>query len=167
MNIGWNELTIIAKPLFDFLSRDNFYQAAYSGPSVGKLIVNDPAVAIDFISDDSGDRFDDWESVTDGSEEFSEDFEWKSWIVHNLRKNNYFDLSMKNFNGADVKLTDSGVCLINELMHRDVKILLNCYANDFFPRIWSEILEVYLNDGFPCGWNGRYPSGDLVVFSNS
>jgi hypothetical protein len=165
--IGWTELSARAKPLLAYLESDSFYRAKYSGTNSGRLIVTDPCIAMDYAIDDSGDKFDDWESLTDSSEIFPEHFEWKSWITHNLNKNNYFNLSKKNFNGADVKLTDSGVCLINEMMHRDIKILLNCYANDFFPKIWSEILEVYLNDGFPCGWNGRYPSGELLVFSNN
>ena len=34
-------------------------------------------------------------------------------------------------------------------MYRDIEIIFQCYANDYFPKIWKDILEVYLNDGFP------------------
>jgi hypothetical protein len=51
-------------------------------------------------------------------------------------------------------------------MYRDIGIIFQCYANDYFPTIWKEILEVYLNGGFSCGWDGHLPEGKIVVFSN-
>lgn len=166
MITGWNNLIVSAQPLIDFLSRDEFFQSEYSGIKHGRLVITDAVAAMAFTLDDSGDTFDDWETVTDSDGVFPDEFEWKRWITHNLDKNNYFDFSKKNFNRADLKFSRSGVCVIQELMHRDIKILLNCYANEFFPEIWKHILEVYLSGGFPCGWNGRYPAGELVVFSN-
>lgn len=104
--------------------------------------------------------------MSDSPDLFPEHFEAKRWIAYNLAPNSYFSLADKDFNGADRKMTRSGVCILVELMHRDIRMLLNCYANDYFPPIWRDILEVYLHDGFPCGWKGKYPSGRLVVFSN-
>ena len=30
----------------------------------------------------------------------------------------------------------------------------------------NNLLQVYLAGGWPCGWEGEYPKGRLVVFSN-
>lgn len=163
---GWSDLLATAKPLIDYLSRESYYQAKYSGPTAGKLVITDAIAAMAYSIDESGDHFDDWQTITDSCGVFPVEFEWKRWISHNLNNNNYFNLARKSFHGAETKWNRSGVCLMQELMHRDIKVLLNCYANNFFPDIWTEILHTYLNDGFPCGWNGRYPTGQLVVFSN-
>lgn len=163
---NWSDLLIAAKPLVDFLGRGSYYQSNYRGQSSGELILTDVVAARKFATDDSFDLFDEWQTVSDSPSIFPADFEWSRFIDYNLKKNAYFNLEAKNFSGADVKWETSGACLLIELMHRDMRILLNCYANQHFPAIWQRILNVYLEDGFPCGWNGRYPVGELVVFSN-
>jgi hypothetical protein len=166
MKKKWNDLLVSAGPLVAYLNRMSYFDRAYSGSRSARIVLTDADVAFKYASDDSFEKFDEWETVSDSPDVFPDDFEWKSWIDHNLLENDYFGLASKDFNGADVKWTQSGICLLNELMHRDVRILFNCYANNFFPDIWRQILDVYLNDGFPCGWQGRYPEGELVVFSN-
>jgi hypothetical protein len=163
---SWKELIANAAPFVNYLNRDSYFEKKYSGQLPNTFITSDPTIAIKYASDDSGDMFDDWASVSDSPSIFPNEFEWKSWIDYNLLKNNYFNINQKNFNGADIKLTTSGVYLLHELMYRDMRIILNCYANEYFPDIWRVILESYLNDGFPCGWNDRYPSGQVVIFSN-
>lgn len=163
---SWNDLIMTATPLVNYLNRQVYFNKRYSGSTLNKLVLIDPDIAFDYATNDSFDNFDEWESVSDSSEVFPEDFEWKSWIDHNLSKNNYFSIANADFDGADKKLTRFGVCILRELMHRDIRILLNCYANDYFPKIWTDILNVYLHDGFPCGWDGKHPDGRLVVFSN-
>lgn len=34
------------------------------------------------------------------------------------------------------------------------------YSDEFF----NKLLEVYLSGHLPCGWHGKYPSGELMVF---
>ena len=51
-------------------------------------------------------------------------------------------------------------------MKRDFRTLFNCYTSEVFPELWKDIFTVYLHNGFPCGWEGEYPEGRLVVFSN-
>lgn len=166
MTPRWQALLEHAAPWVAYLNRPTYFDRPYHGAVSGKLVVTDAVVAFRYASDDSFDEFDEWESVSDRLDIFPDGFEWKSWIDYNLLKSNFFGLASKHFNGADAKWTRHGVCLLQELMLRDMKVLLNCYANDFFPEIWRSILDVYLHDGFPCGWNGRYPQGELVVFSN-
>jgi hypothetical protein len=129
-------------------------------------VLTNAEIGFSYASGEATDGRDDWEEVSESAEIFPPGFEWSSWIDHNLKKNSFFNFASKDFNGADVKWTRGESCLLQELMHRDVRILLNCYSNDFFPKIWGQILNVYLNDGFPCGWEGKHPDGKLVVFSN-
>jgi hypothetical protein len=163
---NWNELLVKAQPLIDFLGRPDYFDRAYSGDRNESLVIADASLGMEYATDDSFDKFDEWQTVSDSPSVFPDEFEWKRWIDHNLQKNNYFDLSEKNFHGADSKWTDEGACLLVELMHRDIRILLHCYANDHFPEIWKKIQATYFLDGFPCGWDGNLPSGKLVVFSN-
>lgn len=165
MRKHWKDLVVVAAPFIEYLEKDSYFAKPYSGDGSNKLIIQDGKAAFKYASDDSFDDFDEWETVTDSEAVFPESFDWSSWIDHNLHKNRYFGIEEKNFNGADIKLTQ-GPCLLHELMIRDMRIILNCYSNEYFPDIWKTILDVYLHDGFPCGWDGRYPEGKLVVFSN-
>ena len=167
MKKHWKDLILSAAPFIIFLERDSFFDGKFSGDPSGKMVLVDADVAMEYATDDSLDVFDDWEGASESGNIFPPIFEWSSWVDHNLLKNRFFNIESKNFNGADVKwMTQGGACLLRELMIRDMRIILNCYSNDYFPRIWKDILDVYLNDGFPCGWDGRYPDGRLVVFSN-
>jgi hypothetical protein len=167
MKKRWKDLVVSAAPFIAFLQRDTFFDKRFSGNQAGRKVITDADVGMKYATDDSFDVFDDWETVTDSGDVFPPNFQWSSWVSHNLLKNRFFDLESKNFNGADAKwITQGGACLLQELMIRDMKILLNCYSNDYFPEIWRDILDVYLNDGFPCGWDGQYPHGKLVVFTN-
>jgi hypothetical protein len=162
----WNDLMSIAAPLVNHLMQPSYFGKKYCGPMEGKLILTDAKTAINYATDDSFDHFDEWETVSDSLGVFPADFQWKSWIDYHVLEKDFFALTSKDFHGADLKWNLSEACLIQELMYRDIEILLHCYANNHFPPIWQDILEVYLNDGFPCGWHGRYPDGELVVFSN-
>ena len=108
----WNDLIVNARPLIDHLSRDAFFQSKYSGIENGRLVITDPVAAMAYTLDDSSDMFDVWETVTDSDQVFPDDFEWKRWIIHNLNQNNYFDLTKKDFKGADLKFSKSSVCVI-------------------------------------------------------
>jgi hypothetical protein len=163
---NWIDLLAAAKPLVGFLSQGDFFARGYHGTTNRRLVLEDASVARRYATDDSFDSFDEWQTVSDDPRVFPDSFEWKRWIDHNLRKNNYFDIASKDFNGADAKWMVDGSSQLFELMHRDIRIFMNCYANEFFPPIWLDMLDVYLNDGFPCGWSGRRPDGELVVFSN-
>lgn len=166
MSQKWSELLAHAGFLVDYLNRLSYFDSKYSGRASQRMILTDGHLAFRYASADSFEAFDDWATVSDSPNIFPDDFEWKTWIDHNLLRNGCFGLASKNFNGADMKWTQSGICMLYELMYRDMRILFNCYANNFFPNLWGEILDVYLSDGFPCGWHGRFPQGGLVVFSN-
>jgi hypothetical protein len=167
---SWDETMIAASPLIAFLQKRSLFDAPYDGNTDGIMVVTDASDAFHFATDGSFDKFDEWETVSDSECEFPISFEWGNRTDSILRKKyNYFDLISKDFNGADNKWINAanGIsCQLIELMLRDIRILFDCYANDYFPPLWKTILDVYLHNGFPCGWSGRYPEGKLVVFSN-
>lgn len=165
MNKPWRDLLQVAGPLVAFLSREEFFDKPYKD-TVGAFVIHDAAVGLDYATNDSNDKFPDWETVSD-CEAFPDDFNWDG-LIHRIisRRLNDFGLERKYFNGADVKWTTSTSCVLQELMLRDMDRLFSCYANGIFPPIWQDILTVYLNNGFPCGWTSHLPDGKLVVFSN-
>ena len=145
---NWDELVVQATPLLDFLQQPSLFMSAYSGTRDGHLVFTDASMANQYASDDSLNA---WDALSDCPDVFPGGFEWKRWIDHHLRKTDYFGLSGRNFCGADVKWMRSVACPLVELMRRDMRILLNCYANQIFPPLWESILGVYLKNGFPCG----------------
>ena len=95
------------------------------------------------------------------------DFDWHYLVGAKLINTNCLGALDKDFHGADKKLTIEGVVnLLEETMPDNMRILLNCYANNYIPEIWKNILYVYQHNGLPCGWKGDYPEGKMIVFSN-
>nr|WP_298100205.1 hypothetical protein [uncultured Shinella sp.] len=162
---NWQETLDSAAPLVEFLSSSSFFGLPYSG-SGEALVITNPAVGIQYATDASLTEFDEWETVSDSSGVFPDGFEWSRQISWQLNKNRCWGLEDRNFNGADSKWISGEACILKELMLRDMNILLNCYANDFFPGLWKDILRIYLANGFPCGWSSHRPAGKIVVFSN-
>ncbi len=164
----WEEVIKEASKFIIFLENGDFFAKKISDTTKFKIIT-DAAIGRDYASNSSFDDFDDfdeWETVTNSYESFPETFTWDRKITSKLEANNYFNFAEKNFNGADKKWEYDESCMLIELMYRDIEIILQCYANDYFPDVWKDILDVYLNNGFPCGWDGHLPEGHLVVFSN-
>jgi hypothetical protein len=162
----WQQMLVEADDFVKFLEKDSFLDVPYQRDAYDTLVTTSVVVARNFALNDSFDDFDEWETVTNSESVFSGDFEWSRVVKTQLRKNAYFGLESKRFNGAIEKWSNSTSCPLIELMLRDIEIIFQCYANGRFPAIWKEILDVYLKNGFPCGWNGRYPEGQIVVFSN-
>ncbi|WP_343569356.1 hypothetical protein [Acinetobacter sp.] len=161
----WDQVTKEASDFISFLEQGNFFNKPFQMSGDYKIIT-DAKVGINYATNDDFDSFDEWETVSNSYEVFPESFEWSQRISAKLKKNNFFGFHEKDFNGAVEKWEYDESCLLIELMYRDIEIIFQCYANDYFPKIWKDILEVYLNDGFPCGWDGHLPEGRLVVFSN-
>ena len=163
---NWAEAVELAGEFIQFLEGDNFFSQPYTS-NKDYFITSDISLAMDFATDNSWEKFTDWETVIDS--QFPEDFDWKlnSRIDYQLQKNNYYDLFTKNLNGLLEKWTTfDGIGIAHELIMHDIGYIFNCYANGYFPPIWQEILQVYYAGGLPCGWRGFYPDGKLVVFSH-
>ena len=160
----WEQLQEDAAEFITFLQQGNFFSQPYR-TTKNYLVISDPIFAMDVAADYAGDQFYDREDAFEY--DFPENFEWDlGSIDRKLQKNHYFEYASKNFNGADHKLTVQKVSILLETMDIDIGYIFACYFNDYFPELWKEIFEIYMNHGFPCGWEGEYPQGRLVVYSN-
>lgn len=158
----WEQFLDDASVFISFLEKGNFFSQPFR-TTKNYRITTDPEEAIEL----AGRQFSKREDIFDSQAGFPEDFEWDmGGIDRKLNKNHYFEFESKNFNGADKKLTVNKVSILGETMSIDIGYIFQCYFNDYFPELWKEILEIYMNNGFPCGWEGEYPEGRLVVFSN-
>ena len=164
MKKTWNQMLELAQPVVDFLSSDSFFSRPYDGDREKFIVTTSPEEARYLLSDE----WDEWEEIID-TQQFSglENFDWHYWVGSKLIKTNCLGALDKDFHGADKKLTiEGGANLLEETMPDNMRILLNCYANNYMPEIWKDILYVFQHNGFPCGWKGDYPEGKMIVFSN-
>ena len=54
---------------------------------------------------------------------------------------------------------------INEEVEGDLEICaLNRLVNGNTDNFYEKIFKVYKQGGWPCGWNGKYPSGEIIVY---
>ena len=161
MKNTWNEALKLAKPIVDFLSSPDFFSTPYNGETEKFEVLTDSEEIVGII----GKQWDSWEEIIE--QPFDDSFEWHYLFGSKLIDSNCLGALDKNFHGADGKLTYQNVTnLIHEIFFRDMEILLNCYANNFVPEIWKDILYVYQHNGLPCGWQGDYPKGKMIIFSN-
>lgn len=83
-----------------------------------------------FATDNSWEKFTDWETIVDS--QFPEDFGWElnSRIDSKLEVNNDYDLFTKNLNGLLEKwIRFDGIA--HELIMHDIGYIFNCYTNDY------------------------------------
>ena len=159
---SWEQLQLDAAEFIAFLELGNFFSQPFTTTKNYRITTDAEEARII-----AGRYFSQREDVFDSKAGFPENFEWDMGsIERKLQKNYYFEYASGNFNGADTKLTVHGVSILLETMDIDIGYIFQCYFNDYFPELWKEILEIYMNNGFPCGWEGEYPQGRLVVYSN-
>lgn len=155
MTKNWNEVLIEAKPLFDFLNQQTFFDKPYVGSSTSHRLIFDMAEASEYSTDDSGEKVEDWqsllESVTPAWPDMPRQIERK--IIEVLDQ-----MPQKNYSSV------SNEALLNN-MQGDISRLLHCYAFGDVRQLWKDVQQVYLDGGIPCGWEGNYPEGRMLVFS--
>ncbi len=160
---SWEQLQEDAAEFIAFLQQGNFFRQPFT-TTKNYRVITDPTLAMDIAANYAGEQFHDREDAFEY--DFPENLVSLGRLQSKLNQCNYFDYDRKSFNGADLKLTCDGVCVLIETMDIDIDYIFRCYFNDYFPELWKEILEIYMNNGFPCGWEGEYPQGRLVVYSN-
>lgn len=89
-------------------------------------------------------------------------------------KDNY-ELSSEIFKYVTRKI--NGKVIQDKELNMQIPTLIDCLIDDFLYIVFNDysnmenqfinnLLQVYLAGGWPCGWEGEYPKGRLVVFSN-
>ncbi|WP_152601974.1 hypothetical protein [Burkholderia paludis] len=153
---AWADVEKDANQILDYLKKSIFFEGPCKGEVVGRKIIFDASLAAEYSTDDSGDKFSDWqgilESITPAWPDMSRSIESKILSVLD-------QIHGKNYSGV------SEYPLIQN-MEGDVSRLLHCYAYGEVHPLWRQIEQIYLDGGIPCGWEGNYPNGELVVFSN-
>lgn len=74
----------------------------------------------------------------------------------------------RKLNGKSIKdktIDEKVPTLMDSLFDDFLYIIFNDYSN-MNNHFFNNLLQVYLAGGWPCGWEGEYPEGRLVVFSN-
>lgn len=155
------EVFLLEPELVNFLQKMDFFDRRYNGHSDGILVINDPKLADEYFHQESD--FGDWSDIQnsdwgDFDEPPSPEFMSESldFVAKNIVS------SEKNFHGANLVLENlqdniiSDICSIFEFDCMELPL----------PPVWQLIKYVYLHSGWPCGWDGVYPAGRMVVFSN-
>lgn len=157
----WQEVMTQEKELMEFLQRKEFFNKPYNGNRKNQLVVFNPAKAEYFFNKitDHGD----WQDIQNRDygdiEELPSDNFMSQCLEYVSKELTSKD---KEFHNADN--------LINNL--RDNMISDFCRMFDFscmeieYPPVWKIIKDTYLSYGWPCGWEGEYPDGKMVIFSN-
>lgn len=168
----WSIQQIENDEIVKFLKRKVFFDTPFLLKDVTRFhIITDSETAIDYATNENSDDFSDWQTLWDNElekagvyENMTDHIEYK--INEFLEKE--FNYS-KDFSNATNKVGyDEGakISLLFNNMEGDMFRLLKCVATGKSSSFFDKVREAYLNNGFPCGWDGLYPNGKLVVYSN-
>ena len=163
---SWEQVQLDAAEFMALLKNGQLFAKPYTGHAKQNyLVISDIQLASEIAADNAGDLYFDREDAFESN--FPESFEWDtSRISNKLVNGNFFDISKTGFACVESQWTKNQLDIITETIYLDIEMVFKCYANEYFTELWKEILEIYMNNGFPCGWEGEYPQGRLVVYSN-
>ena len=153
---------LLAEPdLVSFLNRKEYFGEKYNGLLEEYLVITDPIQADYYFHLDAD--YGNWNSIQNSDWGEIEELTSPEFMSESLTfvAENILDES-KSFHGAEVVLENlqdniiSDICGFLEFGNMEISI----------PPIWQSMKYVYLHNGWPCGWDGDYPRGRMVVFSN-
>ena len=153
---------LLAEPdLVSFLNRKEYFGEKYNGLLDEYLVITDPIQADYYFHLDAD--YGNWNSIQNSDWGEIEELTSPEFMSESLTfvAENILDES-KSFHGAEVVLENlqdniiSDICGFLEFGNMEISI----------PPIWQSMKYVYLHNGWPCGWDGDYPRGRMVVFSN-
>ena len=153
---------LLAEPdLVSFLNRKEYFGEKYNGLLDEYLVITDPIQADYYfhLNEDYGD----WNFIKNSN---WEDFDEPSSIEFMSASLSFVSKHIlekgKMFHNAEIVLDNlqdniiSDMCGFLEFGNIEIHT----------PPIWQSMKYVYLHNGWPCGWDGDYPRGRMVVFSN-
>ena len=153
---------LLAEPdLVSFLNRKDYFGEKYNGLLEEYLVITDPIQADYYFHLDAD--YGNWNSIQNSDWGEIEELTSPEFMSESLTfvAENILDES-KSFHGAEVVLENlqdniiSDICGFLEFGNIEIHT----------PPIWQSMKYVYLHNGWPCGWDGDYPRGRMVVFSN-
>ena len=165
----WNIKDIEYDELVKFLRKEKFYDSPFNIKDDQIKIIHDGNLATYFATNDSGEYFQDWQSLWEEQLVNLNVYENSSMLS---KINNFLEEELnysKDFCGATQKVGyDAGIgtSLLFNNMEGDMLKLLLCVAHNKKKPFIEKMRLIYLNNGFPCGYEGFYPNGKFVVFSN-
>lgn len=154
---NWNQMLTNTKALFDFLKQPVFFDRPYRGDQKSVKLIFDVSLAVEYSTDDSGDEFESWQSLLESVTPAWPDM--PRFVEKKILE------AVDQMSGKDYSGLAEAPLIYN--MQGDVSRLLHCYAYGEVDLLWKSVEEAYLLGGIPCGWDGEYPEGRMVVYSNS
>ena len=157
--------------ILNFLDKDDFFIFNFNPNLVGFdcKIIYDPTKADDIFSytlnDDEIGLYQEWDIVRSDQIIAMDAKYGKDTSRYDMGIFKFLERKLDSKNAIYEDILEDIPYLLDSIFGDFSKIIFNDYLklnNVFF----ENILQVYLAGGWPCGWEGEYPEGRLVVFSN-
>lgn len=149
---NWEDIIFEAWPLL----RPVFFDKPYVGNSKGHRIIYDLDEATHCSTDDSDDALENWQGLLESVT--------PAWPEMPRKIERHILQALDQMTGK-CYFSDSHCALVNN-MQGDMARLMHCYAYGTVHQLWKAVQQAYLDGGMPCGWEGRYPKGRMLIFSN-
>ncbi|MFI8619135.1 hypothetical protein ACIGHN_26910 [Acidovorax sp. NPDC077693] len=145
----------------EFLEKKEFFEKPYGGSKDDFLVVTDPKLADMYFNRVTD--FGDWGDVQNYGYGDIDELPGDEFMRSRLKYVGDALISKEkdfhNANCAAVNLQDN--------MISDFCNLFDLCCMEMKPSpVWMAIKYAYLHSGWPCGWDGEFPTGRMVVFSN-
>jgi hypothetical protein len=126
-------------------------------------------ICSNYLSDEEQSKYSDWNIVlTDEVQKLKDKYEQEkekdeldffNEIYQYLDKSLNYQLSEKNGISKDITY-------LKDAIFGDFSFFIFKDFNNYENNLLDQMLQAYLAGGWPCGWEGEYPDGRLVIFSN-
>ncbi|UIR55068.1 hypothetical protein LZQ00_12340 [Sphingobacterium sp. SRCM116780] len=158
---NFKEVLRLEPDLVNFLQKEEYFEKPYHGLKDNFLIITDPKVADAYFNNitDAGD----WEDIQNSGDWDIDDVPSTEFDSENLKyvSDNFLSKNKKYHNA-----NDAAENLQDNMISDFCRMFDFCCMEMDAPPIWKTIRYVYLHSGWPCGWDGDYPNGRMVIFSN-
>lgn len=158
---SWQEVFDTEKELIHFLQKSEFFEKPYTANNSEVLVITDPEIADLYFNKitESGD----WQDIQNSDYGEIDEFPSSEFMSQCLSYvSSELILPEKIFHNANAAATNLQDNMISDFC----RMFDFCCMEMEFPPVWKKIKQAYLNSGWPCGWDGNFPDGKLVIFSN-
>lgn len=137
----------------------------------GEMVINDPKAAWKYCSSQNlPDDYEYWTGLRERN--YAEKLDSLQKLLGNERlKDEYFNAA-DEVDGEMLKLIKKQTSKLGlekgvaGAISEDFTKILEKRAFRSKPHEWAErMFRIYMSGGWPCGWHGKYPAGQLIVYS--